>query len=62
MCVNVAHLVLEPFRDPDNQVVYEGLDGAKGCDIFAGAVMEFNVDGGCVWSGETDRKMREIFD
>lgn len=62
MCVDVAHLVFETPCDTDNQVVYEGLDGTKGCDILAGTVVEFDVDRRCVWSGEADGEMREIFD
>lgn len=62
MRVNVSHLVLETPRDPNDQVVYEALDGSKGCDILARAVVKFNIDGGCIWSGEADGKMGKILD
>lgn len=52
MCVDVAHLVLESLGDPDDQVVDESFDSTEGRDILAGAVVEFDVDGVCVWLGE----------
>lgn len=45
MGVDVSHLVLEPFRDADYEVVDDGLDCAEGSDVFTGAMVEFDVDG-----------------
>lgn len=44
MGVDVTHLVFESLGDADDEIVDEGLDGSKSRDIFAGAVMEFDVD------------------
>ena len=39
MCVDVSHLVLEAFRDPNDQVVDEGFDCAECGHIFASAMV-----------------------
>ena len=44
MCVHVAHLVLVALCDADDQVVDNSLDGAEGCDIFARAVVDFDLN------------------
>jgi hypothetical protein len=43
VCVHVAHLVLVTLCDADDQVVDNSLDGTEGCDIFARAVVNFDL-------------------
>ena len=44
MGVDVSHLVLEALGDADYEVFYDGLNGAEGSDVFAGAMVDFDVD------------------
>lgn len=62
MCVYVTHLIFEPPRYPNDQVVYDRLDGTEGCHILARAVVKFDVDGVFVGSGEADGKMGEVLE
>ena len=54
MRVDITHFVFESPANSNDQVVDNGLDGAKGCDILAGAMVEFNVNHGFRGSGEAD--------
>ena len=60
--VDVAHLVFETFRDPDDEVVDDCLDGSEGSDVLARAVVELNVDDVLGSMRERDGKMRHILD
>lgn len=44
MGVDITHLVFETLRHADDEVVDDGADGAQGGDVFAGAVVHFDVD------------------
>ena len=44
MCVHVSHLVLVALCDADDQVVDDSLDGTEGCDIFARAVVNLDLN------------------
>ena len=61
MCIDIAHLVLETLGHADDEVVDESLDGPERSDILAGTVVEFNVDGVGIRSGEADGEMGKIF-
>ena len=39
MCIDVSHLVLEAFRDPNDQVVDETFDCTESGDVFASAMV-----------------------
>lgn len=60
MCVDISHLVLEAFRDPNYQVVDNGFDGSERRDILPSAVMEFDVNGVFVRSGKADGEVGEV--
>lgn len=62
MCVDVAHLVFEPSCDPDDQVIDDCLDRPEGCNIFASAMVEFDVDGVFIWLREADGKVGKVFE
>ena len=62
MCVDVSHLVLESFRNADNQIVDDGFDCAESGDIFAGTMVEFDIDDVFAREGEADGKMRHVLD
>ena len=49
MSVDISHLVFESLRNTDDEVVDQGLDRSEGCDVFAGTVVEFDVD--CIGVG-----------
>lgn len=61
MGIHVAHLVLVAFGDADDQVVDDGPDGAEGCDIFAGAVVDFDLNDAFLGKREADGDVGEIF-
>ena len=44
MCIDVSHLVLEAFRDPNDKVVDKSLDSAKCGNVFASAMVQFDSD------------------
>lgn len=62
MGVDVAHLVLEAFRDTDDQVVDERANGSEGGDILASAVMDLNGDGVLLGVAEVDSQVAQILD
>ena len=62
MGVDVSHLVLETSGDTNNQVVDDCLDGSKGCDVFAGTVVQFDVHNIICWVGEADSQMSHVLD
>ena len=45
MGVDVSHLVFEAFRDTDDHVVDEGLDGSESSDVLSGAMVEIDDNG-----------------
>ena len=57
MSIDISHLVLEPFRHANDEVVDETADGAEGRDIFAAAMVELDVDEVLFGVGERDGKM-----
>ena len=62
MRVDVAHLVLEAFRDTDDQVADDGADGSEGSDILAVAVVDLNGDGVLLGLAEVDSQVTEVLD
>lgn len=44
MGIDISHLILEALRNADNQVVDDGFDRSKCCNILAGTVMQFDID------------------
>lgn len=60
MCVDVAHLVFVTFCDADYEVVDNRLDSAEGSDIFAVAVVNFNVDGFFRGEREGNGQVRKV--
>lgn len=60
MGIDKSHLVLEPLRDADNQVVNQSSDCAESSDILAGAVMELNVYDVLLRMREVHREMAEV--
>ena len=60
MGVNVAHFVLETFRNPDDQVIDNGLYRAKGSDVLSSAMMEFDIDYGLRGLREANGEMRHV--
>ena len=49
MSVHIAHFVLEPLRHADYEVVDDSFDGAEGCYILSGAMVQLNNDRALVW-------------
>ena len=45
MSIYVAHFVLEPSGDSNDQVVNESFDGPESSDILSSAVVKFDDDG-----------------
>ena len=62
MGVDVSHFVLETTCDTNDEVVDDCLDSPKGCDVFAGAVVQFDVHNILCWVGEADSQMSHILD
>jgi hypothetical protein len=61
MGVHVAHLVLVAFRDADDQVVDDGLNGAERGDVLAAAVVDLDLYDGFLGQGEADGDVGEVF-
>lgn len=62
MGVDISHLVLEATCDTNDEVVDEGLDSSKGCDVFAGTVVQFDVHDIFCWVREADSQMSHVLD
>ena len=54
MRIDISHLVFEPFRNTEDEIVDDCLDCAEGSDVLTSAMVEFNVDGGLRRTGEAD--------
>jgi len=60
MSVDISHLILEAFRDTNDQVVDEGSDCAEGGDILSGTVVQLNLDDIFLGMREVDRQVVEV--
>lgn len=62
MCVDVSHLVLEAFRDPNDKIVDKRFDSAECGNVFASAMVQFDGDDVSGWVGEADGQVGHILD
>lgn len=62
MSVDVTHLVLETPCNADYEIVDEGLDSAESGNIFASAVVKFDVHNVLGGVREADGQMRHVLD
>lgn len=60
MGVDVSHLVLESFRDTNDQVVDESADSSEGGDVLSGTVVQFDVYHIFLGVGEADCQMAKV--
>ncbi len=44
MGIDISHFVFVTLRNTDDEIVDEGFDCSKSCDILAGAVVNFDRD------------------
>lgn len=60
MGVDVSHLVLEAFRDTDDQVVDDGADGSEGSDVLADAMVDVDGDDVLLGGREADGDVGQV--
>jgi hypothetical protein len=61
MRVHISHLVFEPFRHANDEIVDVGADCAESSDAFAVAVVHLDVDEVLAWVAEADAQVAEVF-
>lgn len=62
MGVDVSHLVLEAFRDADDQVVDEGADGSEGGDGLADTMVDVDGDDVLLGRRKADGDVGQVLD
>lgn len=62
MGVDVSHLVLEAFRDTDDQVVDDGADGSEGGDVLADTMVDVDGDDVLLGRREADGDVGQVLD
>ena len=45
MSIDISHLVLVAFRNPDDQIVDEGFHGPQSCNVLSRAMVQFDDNG-----------------